>query len=56
MNETECNAICDQIADDAMILDDAIAALELARIDDPTDSFHAAHIRDAIRDNFPIDP
>ena len=31
---------------------DALAAFERALADDPTESGHAAHIRDTIRDNF----
>lgn len=52
MRTIDCDTICDEIAAGNMILDDALLALEAARKTDPTESNHAAHIRDAIRDNF----
>lgn len=52
MNLTDCDTICNLIDDGAMTLADALAAFERALADDPTESGHAAHIRDTIRDNF----
>lgn len=52
MHTYTCDKICDNIANGEMTLEDAIDAFSTALGDDPTESFHAAHIRDAIRENF----
>jgi hypothetical protein len=51
MHEHDCATICDMIAgtDDRDLVAEAFA---LALAEDPTESLHAAHIRDAIRDHF----
>ena len=46
-----CDTICDDIASETMPRFLARLALTIARIFDPHCAFHAAHIRDAIRDN-----
>lgn len=55
MNETICEAICDAIDSGEISLPDALAYLEIARRDDTSESAHAAHIRDCIRDNHETD-
>ncbi len=68
MNEEICAAICDAIdqgylngvdsldSDEGITQAEALAYLALARISDPSESGHAAHIRDLIRDSYGIDP
>lgn len=50
LNERNCDRICDTIASTES-LRFARTTLALARLYDRHDSFHAAHIRDTIRDN-----
>ena len=52
-----CAALCDAFCTTAMIdIHTARATMRAAHISDPTESYHAAHLRDTIRDNFDIDP
>jgi hypothetical protein len=52
MRQVDCDTICDEIAHGNIPLDDAMRVYRIALDEDPTESNHAAHIRDAIRDNF----
>lgn len=52
-----CAAICDALATTETIdTHTATALMRAAHLHDPDESFHAAHIRDTIRDCFAIDP
>jgi len=52
VNTSDCDFICDYIAKGDLTLPQAMRALSLATEHDRYHNNHAAHIRDAIRDNF----
>ena len=52
VNRSDCDFICDHIAKGDLTLAQAMRAYELAESHDRYNYNHAAHIRDAIRDNF----
>jgi phenylalanine-4-hydroxylase len=52
VNRQDCDHICDYIVKGELTEQQALRAFGIALQSDPTESYHAAHIRDAIRDNF----
>src|SRR5262245_52827319 len=52
MTKGRCDHICDMIAQGKLTYGSALNFYEIALKKDPTESKHAAHIRDAIRDNY----
>lgn len=54
-SEANCDALCDFLIDYPLTQGEAHSIMHVARGMDPTESFHAAHIRDTIRDNFDFD-
>lgn len=54
-DELACEALCDFLITYPLTSDEAHEVMHAAHTLDPTESFHAAHIRDTIRDNFEFD-
>ena len=52
VNRSDCDRLCDYIVAGDLTYLQALRAFYLARNGDSTESYHAAHIRNAIRDNF----
>jgi hypothetical protein len=52
MTEQECETAQNEMAQGRMSYKEAMSVYVDALHDDPTESFHAAHIRDAIRENY----
>lgn len=54
-NETDCSLICDMLIQHHCDLDTLDSIYCIATNHDPTESGHAAHIRDTMRDNYTAD-
>lgn len=54
-DEAACEALCDFLITYPLTSGEAHSVMHAARGMDPLESYHAAHIRDTIRDNFDFD-